>query len=97
MTTARFDPKDPADVYAYDFDLSAWLTPLAATISGTPTYSASPAGLTLTHVGLLTGNTGARVRISGGTAGTDYTVTCTATCTDSIVLERSAVLPVRNQ
>ena len=70
-------PKDPDADLPYDFDWSRWLGDFGATIS-TSTWVASPAtGTTPLEVeddSIVSGTT-ARVRLSGGDPGVDYTVT----------------------
>lgn len=77
----RFSPKDPATSNdPFTFDLTAWLG-ANWTITGSPTATVSPSGLTLGTVvslgGLVT------VYVSGGTVGTDYTLTIHVSAVDA--------------
>jgi hypothetical protein len=84
----QWDDKDPADVD--DFTLS-FARELGAETIATTAWSAT-AGITLGATGNST--TAATVRLSGGTAGTTYTVTCTITTSGGRTLQRSADLHV---
>lgn len=63
--------KDPDATLDYGFDWTAWLG--SDTIS-TSTWTAS-AGITPAYPEILAGSKITRVWVSGGTAGTDYTLT----------------------
>lgn len=89
-----FDPKDPSDISYLNFNWGAWLNPGAA-VSAILSVSSSPSGLTL-GTATLGGNT-VVVPISGGTAGTTYTVSCKITSTDGITVQRSGYLPVQTR
>jgi hypothetical protein len=65
--------KDPAAVLDYGMDWSAWLDD-GETITGTPSVVADPVGLTISAINQVEGVVSWRV--SGGTAGADYIVTC---------------------
>jgi hypothetical protein len=65
--------KDPAAVLDYGMDWSDWLDE-GETIVGTPTVVPSPAGLTISAITQADGVVSWRV--SGGTLGADYIVTC---------------------
>jgi hypothetical protein len=87
-------PKDPNDKDLFAFDFSQWLpnAPIADAISGTPTITVLPAGLTIGAVNLV-GST-VWVWLSGGTAGTTYRVICTANTTQGRTVNRSETLMV---
>ncbi len=72
MTAAAFSTKDPDDILNYTWDFSDWL----GTGESISSYSFPdfPSGLTL----VTDCNTSSAVtaRISGGTAGTTYSITC---------------------
>jgi hypothetical protein len=93
VAALRWPDKDPADVLDYSLDLAEFLalsTP-ADTVS-TVAWTV-PAGLT---AGVQYHADGiATTWLSGGTAGTDYTVTARITTTAGRVIERSAAIYVR--
>lgn len=94
-TTLRFaEGKDPADVWDYALDFTEAMTKAGDTLAAV-VVTASPATITIgatatTPAGMAT------VRLSGGAAGTDYTITFRATTTGGLVLERSAKLLVKD-
>lgn len=84
--------KDPADIRTYSIDWSAWL--------GTDTISTStfsvPTGLTSVSTSNTT--TVSSCKISGGTNGHDYTVSCTiVTVTNAQTKKVSFILHVETQ
>ena len=90
MTGAAFDTKDPDDVINYTWDFSKFL----ATGESISSYSFPdfPAGLTLvTDSNTATSVTG---RISGGTDGTTYTITCRAITDAGQTKDVAVQLPV---
>lgn len=70
--------KRSADSLNYTFDFSQWLASGDSVASATWTV---PSGLT--QVSSSTTSTTAVVKISGGTVGTSYTITCAMTTTVS--------------
>ena len=72
MSFPKWDDKDPDDVLDYEIDWSTWLT-----ASGGDTISSStwtvPTGITKTTDSHTTTTT--TIWLSGGTAGTTYTLT----------------------
>lgn len=94
VASLRWPDKDPADVLDYSLDWSdqlALVTP-ADTISAV--QWTLPTGLTAGAQ--IHANGIATTWISGGTAGTDYTVTCRMTTAGGRVLERNVGLYVRD-
>jgi len=85
----QWDDKDPSDVD--DFTLS-FANELGAETIGGASWTAT-AGITIGATSNST--TAATVRLSGGTAGTDYTATCTVTTSGGRTLQRSVLLRVR--
>ena len=92
----------------FGFDFGPLLN-TGETLTGTPTVTGSPSGLTIgtptvkatSWVDYLTGETiaaneGAQCRISGGTAGSDYTLTATATTSDGNTRVIVCTLQVRD-
>jgi hypothetical protein len=72
--------KRPNDDLPYVFDFGEWsLTASDALASATVTADVS--GLTIGSATIVTGGRKVQVRISAGTAGTTYTLTCQATTT----------------
>lgn len=86
--------KDPAAVLDHGMD---WTDELdeGETISGQPSVVAVPAGLTIGGVNAANGIVSWRV--SGGTAGQDYIVTCRITTSTGRVLELSVRYRVGNR
>jgi len=70
MTTYKKDPNATLD---YTVDWSAWLTPIADTISGTPVWVLSSG---LTKVSQSNTTTTATIFVSGGVLDETETVTC---------------------
>ena len=77
--------KDPDESRTYQFDLSADLD-TGDTISGTPTVTATPSGLTIGTPIVDSGKV--NVQLSAGSAGVQYTVKCVAATagSDTIVV-----------
>ena len=99
--TAPADPrwaedKDPSDSgVVYTLDIRPLVAASGSTVASV-VWGLTPAGLTEvakahTPEGLLS------IRPGGGTAGTDYTITATATLANGGVIERSARLLVRER
>lgn len=100
--------KGSTESVLFGFDFGPLLN-AGETLTGTPTLSSSPSGLTIgtpavkstSWVDYLTGETiaaneGYQARISGGTAGSDYTLTATATTSDSNTRVIVCTLQVRD-
>lgn len=90
MTMRFVEGKDPADVWDYALDFTEAMTKAGDTLASV-SVTATPATITVgttstTPAGMAT------VRLSGGAAGTDYTITYRATTTGGRVLERSVRL-----
>ena len=97
-------PKDPNDVLDYKFDfapltnavdgaLSNWLA-AGETIS-TKTVTADT-GITIDSSSITDTNTSVTVWLSGGTAYTDYTITCKIVTSASRTVEKSILVEVRD-
>jgi hypothetical protein len=84
--------KDPADVLDYTVDWSDWLD--TDTITGTPTWTVTT-GVTKASQSNTTTTTTAW--LSGGTAGSDYTVACKIVTTGGRTVERSFTVQVRDR
>lgn len=93
IAALRWPDKDPADVLDYGLDWSDQL----ALVSPADTISSVtwtvPAGLTAGPQFLL--GSVATAWLSGGTAGTDYTIICRIVTTGGRTLERSVKLQVK--
>lgn len=87
-------PKDPDDVLLYRMDWSAFLTPLSDTIS-TSTWDGD--GLTVGTTAIETGSLKATAWLSGGTAGTTYTVANKIVTAGGRTVERSFKLKVEER
>lgn len=85
----RFDPCDPSDADILVFDLSVNLPP-GTSIVGTPTFSASPATITLP--GWAVEGSEAIVWFENGESGTDYTISCHFQTSDGRRRTRSAMI-----
>ena len=72
MTYAAFSTKDPDDVRLYTWDFTDWL----ATGESVSSYSFPDFPVGLTQVSDSNDATSVTVKISGGTAGESYNVTC---------------------
>lgn len=89
--------KDPAATLDYGFDWSerGWLD--AGETILTANWATAPAGLTIVTTELLNAATIATAWITGGSAGTDYTISCRIATSAGRIDERSMVLRVRNR
>ncbi len=89
----RFADKDPTDIVDYGLDLSDLIW--AGDALDTASWDASDPGITVSDLAPA-GNI-ARVRVSGGTAGETYVLTCTATLDSGQQVERNLMIRVRKQ
>lgn len=85
--------KDPSDVLNYKFKFSDWLAAGETISAKTVTVDS---GLTKNSDVLADTDTSVVVQLSGGTAGTTYTVACKITATDTQEIERSIQIQVVN-
>ena len=89
----RWVDKDPDEVASYAVE---WVDALAtAETIASATWSASPSGLTFSAQ--AESGTRASVKVSGGTAGTDYKVLCRVTTSGGQTLDQSVLLRVRTK
>jgi hypothetical protein len=91
--TLSWPDKDPADVLDYSITFTRAL-PSGANLTGA-TWAVTPSGLAI-GASAQSGQV-ATVFLSGGTAGVEYTVTCTATADGGRTIERSAQILVVNR
>lgn len=92
MTELRWPDKDPTDVWDYSLDAREWIAAVGGTLSSC-SATVDPAGLTIGATSVTAAGI-ATVRLSGGTAGTDYTITLTLNEAASRVLQRSVKMLV---
>lgn len=86
--------KDPAAVLDYKFDWSSWLAS-GETIS---TRTVTPAtGITVDSSSITDTNTSVTVWLSGGTAGTEYTVACKIVTSAARTDERTLTIQVEDR
>lgn len=85
--------KIPADVLPYTFDFTTWDF-LQGDPIATAVVTATPSGLTLGLPAVNTDGKKVQTVISGGVAGTTYTVSCVATTTNSMVIQGDGYLEV---
>ncbi len=91
MTTLRFaEGKDPADVWDYSLDFSDAMAKVGDTLASV-LVTATPATITIGNTATTPAGM-ATVRLSGGAAGTDYSITFQAVTAAGRVLERSVKL-----
>jgi hypothetical protein len=88
------DDKDPSDIVIYTMDWTSRLN-TGATIS-TSSWAVQT-GLTKVSSGIVTGNLKTSVKVSGGTAGVNYTCTNTITTSDGETLELTGIVRVRER
>lgn len=98
MATSGFYPeKDPSDRLDYSANFTAVLETAETIASGV--WTSTPAGLTLVTQEVVGAGKIARVWITGGAAGTDYTLELTATSSLASpgprIWQRKYTLPVR--
>ena len=86
--------KDPNEKLDYPFNWANWLAYSTGDTIATAAWTV-PAGLTTVSVSNTT--TLATIWLSGGVAGTDYTVDCKITTAQGRTAERSIILAVRER
>ena len=84
--------KDPDAVLDYGFDWNNWLASSETIVSAVWTI---PAGITKVSQVETDGYT--TIWLSGGTANTDYNLSCKMTSSDGRTDERTATIKVRNR
>lgn len=93
-TLGDYIEKDPAAILDYSNDWTAWLTAAAADTIATSTWTI-PTGLTSSSPAIAAGVTS--LFISGGTAGTTYTVTNKIVTTGGRTDQRSFRVVVKDR
>lgn len=87
--------KYSTDSLAFDFDFSAWSF-LASDPLASATVASTPSGLTISSPPAINAaGTKAQVVIAGGTSGTSYSLTCTATSTAGRIIVGEGTLLIR--
>ena len=97
--------KTVSEVLTASFGFATKLGTSGALLTGTPTVAVSPSGPTISSIGIndaaitIAGvahaiSEAVQCLVSGGTAGTTYTLTCTATTDDSQTLQIYAIFIV---
>jgi hypothetical protein len=94
MTTRSTYTKDPSAVLDYGFDWSDWLTSAGGDTISTSTWTATT-GITIASSSIASGVTIAW--LSGGTAGSDYTLTNRIVTAGARTDERSMTIIVRDR
>lgn len=89
-------PKDPAEDVPYAYDFNKELAELGTTITGTPVFAEEGTSALSLSGGAESAGI-ASVVVSGGVAGRDYVVKCTATLVTGAVLIRRAILSVETR
>lgn len=92
MTTFTAPDKDPQATLRHGVDWSGWLQ---ADETITDEAVTATTGLTVDQVAEAAGVVS--YRVSGGTAGADYTVTCQVTTSNGRIDERSVLYQVRER
>lgn len=98
-TTPEYRIKSPQDVRTYELDLTPCyeLKYGGELLAGDVTAAVTPPGLTVVAAGRDSTNKKILATLSGGTAGTDYTVRLTcATDTPPHVLSRAIIIKVQD-
>lgn len=86
--------KDPGETRTFTFD---WSVHIGSDTIATSVWAALT-GITKVADGIAAGAKATNIKLSGGTDGTDHTITNTVTLTTSgEILERSAVIAVRER
>lgn len=96
MPELRFPDKAPAEIRNHALGV-AKLIAVGHTLTAA-TWSNSPAGLTIVTSSIDLANARAVVKVSGGTVGTDYRLTCRFTTSDGQVRQRDIrlrIVPVK--
>lgn len=90
----RWPDKDPSDVLDYTIDWTAELNAPSPPDAIASVVWSVPAGIT--QGATLQAGPRTTIWLSGGTAGTDYTITCRITTDQGRVIERSRKIRVRH-
>ena len=97
MSTYTVRGKKPSEALDYDFDFGTRWMP-----SGDSLPSSTSTSLVTAETGITLGTKShpgsnvVKIYLSGGTAGTDYRVTCVITTAQGRIKEANMVVPVRN-
>lgn len=88
--------KAAADTVPFVFDFGE-IPELQAgqTITGTPTVTGSPSGLTITGIAVAANGYQVGFTVAGGTNGTDYTLTCGIVLSGGAIISRQGTLEVQ--
>lgn len=92
MAAQAVVPKDPSDVLDYTVNWANWLTGGATITAAVFTVET---GITLGATSNTT--TTAKARLSGGTVGAQYTITCQVTLTTGEIAQRSFEVAVEER
>jgi len=87
------DTKDPDEIKKYTLDWSAYVNTGATVVTSTWIL---PSGITNVSDIVDPGGLGTTIKLSGGTAGTDYKLVNRVTTSDSETLELAGLVRVRN-
>jgi hypothetical protein len=93
LVTLGSRTKDPADARTYSIDWSPWLAGLPTADTIASSVWSLPAGVTLVAQANTTTKTS--VRVSGGTTGTNYSISNTVTTTNGEIKKVLFQLVVR--
>lgn len=92
MTPCETDPKTPSEKVLVEFELAGEIG--SDTVSGTPTWSSSPTGLTFSGETLADSSRTVQAYVSGGAANVTYTVSALCTLASGGIVEPAVRLPV---
>ena len=85
--------KTPSEKVRVGFRLAPAL--IADTVSGTPTWSSTPAGLTFANQATTESSQTVSADVSGGTDGTTYAISAVCTLASGLIREPVAIIKVR--
>lgn len=89
-----FEPKDPSGVNNYRINWATWLTSHGSDTIASSTWALTPTGLTSSSTNTTTTAT---IKITGGTAGTDYDLTNTIVTAGGLTECRTVRVPVADR
>lgn len=98
MTPGQLKVKDPASVKIGQFDWDSYLDAGVELMTPTVVVAGPDALLTVASVALVSGNRKVNFKLSAGTLGATYTVTCQVTTVEAVpqIDERSFLVLIEN-
>lgn len=95
MARYKLPSKDPSDILDYSFDWTKFLDDDVIATAAFAIYVDDVIDTTLTSQGALVAEGTVTTWLTGGLAGTNYSLACTVTTTGGRTAQRSAAIAVR--